>query len=442
MATPVLMPKQGQSVETCIITEWNKKKGDTIKEGEVLFSYETDKASFEETAPASGTLLDIFYEDGDEVPVLSNVAVIGDPGESIDEFKEDSTSESTRDEKTETQPETEQTSTEEPKKQAQTDTNDRPKISPRARKKADELNLDYQHAEGSGPKGRILERDVEKLAASGYQTTYLGKEKMEEEALAAQKSGTGIGGRALAHELTTTPQYMEDDSKLVKTSNMRKIIAQNMHASLQNSAQLTHHTSADARNILAFRKYIKKGAEEGSITNITLNDIICYAVIRALKKQPGINAHFLGDEIRIFNKVHLGMAVDTERGLMVPALPNADDYNLEGLSARLKALADSCKTGNIDPELLKSTAASFTVSNLGAYGVEMFTPVINLPQSGILGINTIIQRPGDVGGGLIGFIPYLGLSLTYDHRALDGAPASLFLKTVKDEIEQFDYTIE
>ena len=125
----------------------------------------------------------------------------------------------------------------------------------------------------------------------------------------------------------------------------------------------------------------------------------------------------------------------------VPALRNADDLNLEGLSNQLKNLAESCKKGSVDPELLASEAASFTVSNLGSFGIEMFTPVINVPQSGILGVNTIIQRPAMVDGGVMGFVPFLGLSLTYDHRALDGAPASLFLKTIKEEIENFNYQI-
>ncbi len=182
--------------------------------------------------------------------------------------------------------------------------------------------------------------------------------------------------------------------------------------------------------------------KDGYTYNITLNDMICFAVIRALKKHPEANAHFLGQQMRIFNRVHLAIAVDTERGLMVPVLKNASDLSLEGLSRQLKELAAQCQKGGVNPELLAAEAASFTVSNLGAYAVEMFTPVINLPQVGILGVNTIISRPVDLGLGSFGFVPYLGLSLTYDHRALDGAPASRFLKTIKEEIEQFEYTLQ
>ena len=215
-----------------------------------------------------------------------------------------------------------------------------------------------------------------------------------------------------------------------------------MQASLQNSAQLTHHLSADARAILKLRNTVKEKQLNGNFPNITLNDMVCYALIRTLLKQPELNAQFSPDSIRTFNKVHLGMAVDTPRGLMVPVLKNADDYSLRGLSSQLKQLAESCRAGNIDPELLQSEAGSFTVSNLGAYGIELFTPVINLPQIGILGVNTIVYRPGDTGDGIIGFIPVIGLSLTYDHRAVDGAPASNFLRELKIAIENFDTSVD
>jgi pyruvate dehydrogenase E2 component (dihydrolipoamide acetyltransferase) len=210
-----------------------------------------------------------------------------------------------------------------------------------------------------------------------------------------------------------------------------------MHASLKNSAQLTHHISANATKILGYRKKLKSDPENEKGENITINDMVCYSVINALKIKPDINSHFLADSIKTFNKVHLGIAVDTERGLMVPALKNAGDYSLPELSRALKSLADRCKNGNIDPELLAGDAASFTVSNLGSFGVEMFTPVLNLPQTGILGVNTITYRV-ELGDGKIESVPYVGLSLTYDHRAVDGAPASAFLKEVKNKIETFD----
>jgi pyruvate dehydrogenase E2 component (dihydrolipoamide acetyltransferase) len=169
--------------------------------------------------------------------------------------------------------------------------------------------------------------------------------------------------------------------------------------------------------------------------------MVCWCVIRALEKFPDANSHFLTDRIRNFHQVHLGIAVDTPRGLMVPVLRNADRLDLPGLSKGLKDIAEAGRKGSIDPELIQSTSATFTVSNLGNYGVEMFTPVINLPQVAILGVCTIINRPADIGNNIFGFVPYIGLSLTYDHRAIDGGPATLFLKEIKDQIESFRYKV-
>ncbi|MBQ5635292.1 MAG: 2-oxo acid dehydrogenase subunit E2, partial [Alistipes sp.] len=241
---------------------------------------------------------------------------------------------------------------------------------------------------------------------------------------------------------TTRPKVVDGPDNVVKPlSNMRKLIAKAMHSSLQNSAQLTHHLSADARRMMELRKAAKVAMEEGRLsTKITLNDLVCYAVVKTLMQYPNVNSHFLGDSMRLFHKVHLGLAVDTERGLMVPAVRNADELSIVELAERLKEVASACRKGSIDPDILSSEAATFTVSNLGGYGVEMFTPVINLPQSAILGVNTIVPRPKDIGGGVYAFVPHIGLSLTYDHRALDGGEATRFLKQIATEIENLDIT--
>jgi pyruvate dehydrogenase E2 component (dihydrolipoamide acetyltransferase) len=255
-------------------------------------------------------------------------------------------------------------------------------------------------------------------------------------------TGSGPNGRIIAQDIETAAMAVSsspgNEFTDTKLTHVRRIIAKAMHESLSNAAQLTHHLSADVRNILALRAKIKADLEKGGQVNITLNDMICFGVVKALQKHPAINSHLLGDNIRQFAKVHLGFAVDTPRGLMVPAVQNADELSLKGLSTRLQETANLCRKGNINPELLSGTAASFTVSNLGNYGVEMFTPIINLPQVAILGVNTIIYRPANLGNRVFGFIPVIGLSLTYDHRAIDGGPASLFLKEVKEQIENFD----
>jgi pyruvate dehydrogenase E2 component (dihydrolipoamide acetyltransferase) len=410
MAIPILMPKQGQSVETCIITKWFKQKGDAVKAGDLLFSYETDKAAFDVESPANGTLLEIFYSDGAEVPVLVNVALIGNKGESVESFKPGLSEEPEKSETVNKPSETVRQEIPVTGSEVIKGAHDlKIRISPRAKRYAEKNGMNFNNILGSGPNGRIICSDVEKvLSGSASEANVIHK---------------------------TTDEFTEHP-----LTNVRKIIARTMHASLQNSAQLTHHMSADVRSLLEARRRIKEGISSGrEKQDITLNDMICFCVIKAIKKFPEVNTHFLDDRIKVFNKVHLGIAVDTPRGLMVPSVKNADEMNLPTLSRELKSAADACKKGNINPELIQSTAASFTVSNLGNYGVEMFTPVVNLPQSAILGVCTIINRPADLGNNIFGFVPYIGLSLTYDHRSVDGGPATLFLKEIKNQIEKFKY---
>jgi pyruvate dehydrogenase E2 component (dihydrolipoamide acetyltransferase) len=412
MATPVIMPKQGQSVESCIISKWFRKTGDSVSAGDILFSYETDKAAFDLESPANGILLEIFSPEGSEVPVLANVAVIGQAGEKTDSFRPGAANQPASPTETPLAKKSETPEVTVASVTGISPAEGRTRISPRAKKLALSMGLQYSDLTGSGPNGRIIVRDIESIGS----------------AKAVKQKAAAVPG----DEFTDKP-----------LSNVRKLIAKAMHSSLQNSAQLTHHMSADVRNLLDVRRRIKEGLAKGiSTQDITLNDMICWCVIKALKKFPEMNSHFLGDQIRTFNEVHLGIAVDTPRGLLVPALKNAGKMDLVTLSRELKAIADSCRKGSVSPELIQSTSATFTISNLGNYGVEMFTPVINLPQAGILGVCTIINRPADLGNNTFGFVPYIGLSLTYDHRAIDGGPATLFLKEIKDQIENFEYVLK
>lgn len=426
MAVAVIMPRQGQSVETCILGQWYKSTGDPVKTGDILFSYETDKAAFDEEAKADGILLVRFFEEGDEVPVLADVAVIGVSGEDISEFAGT----------IEAAGETVSHSSAEPAVITSMETvvkegvASRIRISPLARKMASGLGVDYAQIQGTGPMGRIISRDVEAWMATSH---------------TAKPSAASPHAEAVPVAATPAPKESPvlssgEDFQVKPLSNMRKLIARAMHQSLQNSAQLTHHLSADARALLAARKKFKKEYEAGIVAdNVTVNDLVCFAVIRALKKFPQVNTHLLGDQLKFFRKVNLGLAVDTDRGLMVPALRNADDLSVTGLSSQLRTLAEGCRKGNINPDLLSPEAASFTVSNLGNYGVEMFTPVINLPQTAILGVCTITPRPKDLGDGVYAFVPVIGLSLTYDHRALDGGEATRFLAEIAREIENIPF---
>ncbi len=447
------MPKQGQSVESCIVTEFKKKPGDKVAVGDVLFSYETDKASFDEDAKVEGTVLACFFNDNDEIPCLTNVMVIGEPGESFSEYApsgaaaQASESDSPATEPVEVTASPVSGSSTHPTTVTVETSGDvvaGAPVSPRARKLAAEKGVDTAQVAGTGPHGRIIERDV--VAAQGAPKSGLAKAMMADGGLQAPAAGSGIGGMVKGSDLKVwKPTHTEnlagegEEFKVEKMSNMRKLIAKSMYNSLQNTAQLTHMLGADARRVQALRKKAKKALEEGRIdANITINDFVCYAVIKALKKFPKVNSHCLGDAMRLFNVVNLGCAVDTERGLMVPCVKHAEDLNIIGLSKALKKIAEDCKKGSINPDLLSAEGASFTVSNLGGFGVEWFTPVINVPQSAILGVGTIVPRPKDLGAGVYAFVPYLGLSLTYDHRALDGGEATRFLKQVATEIENLE----
>jgi len=443
MATPIIMPKQGQSVESCIITKWHKSKGDKVEVGDILFSYETDKASFEQESNVSGTLLEIFFEEGEDVPVLTNVCVIGDPSESYQEFdprqkKEDIKSDV--DAKNEPQIEVEESTVSIEKRIDDTSIT---KISPRAKNLAEKLNIDYHFATPSGPEGRIIERDINELIKTGPIFTSAAKQSLENEPIEEVLEATGIGGRVTLSDLqsakkeivspklpSSLPEYQDEP-----LSNIRKLIAKAMFTSLSTTAQLTLHTSFDASSILEYRRKIKDKKQELGLSNITLNDIILFAVAKTLINHKALNAHFLEDKIRYFTNVHLGVAVDTTRGLMVPTIFDANLKSLNQISKEAKMLAEDCKKATISPDYLKG--GTFTVTNLGTFGIESFTPVLNPPQTGILGVNTITYKAKEVNGTITHY-PAMGLSLTFDHRALDGADAARFLQELKNKLENFE----
>lgn len=416
MATPVMMPNVGITVETCVLTQWCKKVGEAVTQGEPLFVYETDKSTLEQEAPCSGTVLAQFFAEDDDIPVMTNVCVIGSEGESFEEFAPESKAK--KEQKSAPAAESAELA-----REIAAEVTAAPvvntgfiKASPRAKALAARCAVDLSRTAASGPDGRILERDVR---------------------LAAAKAG--MGSRKLADSTDAAGAGYTDE----KMPTIRKTIAKQMLHSLQSTAQLTHTLSFDATDILAFRKNIKENGATLGYGNITLNDMVLFVVARTLAKPEhrALNAHLLeGDIMRYWDGVHMGVAVDTDRGLVVPTLRDCDKKSLNEISAEAKALAASCRQGNMLPEVLQG--GTFTVSNLGAYGIEHFTPVINTPQTAILGVNTITTRIKAVDGGIKTY-QAMGLSLTYDHRAVDGGPASRFLAELKEKLEHFtDYLKE
>ncbi|MFA6308452.1 MAG: dihydrolipoamide acetyltransferase family protein [Clostridia bacterium] len=446
MATPVIMPRQGQSVESCIISKWYKKKGDTIEVGDILFNYETDKATFDEESKAAGVLIDVFFEEGDEVPVLTNVCVIGKPGESTDEFNpnlDDGVAEKAETKAAE--PKMSETTENKPTGVTQSaNQSGEIKISPRAKNLAAKTGADERFAKPTGPYGRIIERDIIELRENGPIVTRAAGDELVSMPVGKVVQGTGIGGRITTDDLKKADEsvkseieqnyQIKSDYEKVKLTNIRKVIAKAMHHSLANSAQLTLNASFDATDIMNYRKKLKNRKKTADAENITLNDIIVFVVSRTILNHKEINAHFMDEEIYLFKNAHIGIAVDTERGLMVPTLFDANLKSLKQISSETKALANECKEGKISPDALRG--GTFTITNLGTLGIESFTPVINPPQAGILGVDNIMTRVKEINEQYL-YYPAMGLSLTFDHRAIDGAPAARFLQELKNNLENF-----
>ncbi len=411
MANAVIMPKAGITVESCIIGTWEKKIGDPVKVGDILFTYETDKASFECESTEEGTLLEIFYQEGDEVPCLVNVCAIGNEGDDVSALRPSDAAADVQTAQVEVKEEKEETVAAPVVAEATVSADGRTAVSPRAKKLAERAGVDASLATPTGPNGRIIERDVRELMNNPVTAKV-----------------------AVETAAPVAAPVQEEEYEDVKFSGIRRAISKSMHTSLSTMAQLTHNTSFDASTILAYRKQLK--AMEGEYAGITLGDIVLYAVSRTLLNHPDLNAHMLDDNnIRLFKHVNLGVAVDTPRGLMVPTIFRADEKSLLEISKEVKELAAACREGNISPD--KLSGGTFTVSNLGNMGVESFTPVINPPQTGILGVCGTTDRVRKGADGSIQIYPAMGLSLTYDHRAVDGSPAARFQKELGFNLENF-----
>jgi len=437
MATEVLMPRQGQSVESCIITGWKVKEGDPVKAGQPLCEVETDKAAFEVEAPAAGTVLGVFYPDGADVPVLRIIAAIGAPGEDISALRPSAAAETKPEagSKAEEKPSVSNPAVSSFKFQSSGLSSG---VSPRARNLAAAEGLDVSALAGSGPEGRVIERDVKAALAGQAPLSPAAKAKIA-------AIGSGIGGRILAADVqmpsaavpaAPAVSYSAEQMgglKEIPVKGVRKVVAGRMLSSLQTTAQLTMHTSADARAVLSARAKFKTSADKAGIT---INDLVLYAVAQTLVNFPDLNAYWLGDKLVQFENVHLGMAVDTPRGLMVPVIRFANKLSLEEISVEAKRLGSACIKGTIDPDALKG--GTFTVTNLGASGIEMFTPVLNAPEAGILGVCSVQPKPVMKKDGGVEFIPHMGLSLTFNHCATDGAPAGRFLAALREKLSSFE----
>lgn len=472
MATPAIIPKLGNTVESCIIVEWKKAVGESIAEGETLLDVETDKAVMEVPSPASGVVLAQLFAAGDLVPVLETIAIIGELGEDVSGLAPGGDNKVTgrRGDKV----------TEVAAATAVIPAGESPMVapvSPRARSLAQRAGLDVAGLAGSGPGGRIIERDVQAALASRPKLSPVAQAKLADGGFVAPERGSGPGGRVMTRDLQPVEESRQVDKaevdketrvepnvEVVKVTGVRKVIAQRMLASLQTTAQLTLNASADARGLQALRARFKASNPAFGLQAVTINDLLLLAVARTLPGHPDLNAHFQGDTLSRFKHVQLGMAVDTPVGLMVPVIRNADQLSLRQISAEAKRLAAACQARRVAPDEL--TGGTFTVTNLGGLGVESFTPVLNPPEVAILGVSNINlkavplgdasldaqrgasrvadplsmtgQRSAALDETQVVFVPHIGLSLTINHQIVDGAPAARFLQALARNLAEID----
>jgi pyruvate dehydrogenase E2 component (dihydrolipoamide acetyltransferase) len=292
-------------------------------------------------------------------------------------------------------------------------------MSPRARRFAREHGVLPGNVAGSGPGGRILEADLRQLLARAGQPSSPARG-------ADAVRGTGESGIALSRDPAAAP---------VGISLLRSTIARRMRQSLASTAQYTLNASAAATGLLALRARIKSSGSPEDAEAVNINAMVLFCAIKALRAVPEINVEFLDGTIYQHGNVHVGFACDTPRGLVVPVIRDSQRLTLSELAAQIRSLTARAIAGSIAPDDL--TGGTFTVSNLGPYGIESFTPILNPPQVAILGVNAIQLKPVRRGDG-VAFVDHIGLSLTCDHQVIDGAPAARFLKTVGEQIERIE----
>ncbi|MCY4019997.1 MAG: dihydrolipoamide acetyltransferase family protein [Chloroflexi bacterium] len=422
MPQAIVMPKLGNTVESAIILTWHVGVGDPVKTGEALCEIETDKATLEVESSATGILLARFYEAGDEVPVMQNIAVVGQAGESIDLLAPPPAAPA--------EPITPSVSSDD----SDENPDDKVFISPRARNLARRKAIDYGEIEGTGPAGRIIERDIRALIDQGVKVSPVARAMLESGAyrIADERAANR---RITKSDLAPSSPGDSPELKAIPLTGVRRTIAKRMLESMQTTAQLTLNASADASSLQSFRARLKSSDDALGLRGVTINDLLLFAVARTLPAFRELNALYENDRILQHARVHLGLAVDTSRGLLVPVIRDADTLSLRALSYEAKRLADACRNGDVMPDEL--AGGSFTVTNLGGLDIESFTPILNLPQVGILGIGSINLKPVE-GEGEVKFLPHIGLSLTVNHQVVDGAPAARFLAQLRHNIASIE----
>lgn len=385
MSKEFVMPKLGMTMEEGTIIRWIKKEGDKVEKGEPIVEVMTDKVNIEVESPYDGTILKILAKEGDVIPILQPIAIIGEEGEAvkIEEKKEES-----------------KIVEEEPIK-----------ASPAAKRLAREAGVDLSLIKGTGPGGRIVEDDVR---------AYIESHKREEVIPVTETPSHPT--------VAPTPTVEGAYSREEPISSVRREIAVRLSKSYREAVHITLEFSADITDIVKIREKLKEKAEANKLPIPTYNDIFIRIVSLVLKDHPNLNAYFDGEKLTIFNTVNMGIAVAVKEGILVPVVREAEKKNIFEIAKITSDLVSRTREGKILPDEL--SGGTFTITNLGMFGIDFFTPIINPPQVAILGIGRIkeVLRPGNnVGSEVV-------LSLSVDHRVVDGAPAARFLKDLGEAL--------
>jgi len=380
----------GQYVKTATIAKWHKKEGDTVNKGDIILTAETAKVSVEIEAPASGIIQKIFFGDDTDVDINETIAIIAEQGEEI-EIKTKPAEGDAENQKTD----------EDTAKDAKQETGKkRVKASPIAKRLAKENNIDLSKIKASEPNGRIRKEDVLKYIENA--------QNVQDESEAKQPA---------------------KGKKIIPVRGRRKAIAKKMSKSYSNIPHVTITTEVRIDRLKEIRTYLKKNYADAKIS---FTDLLAFFVCKALQEYSYINAKYVGDEIIILDNINIGVAVDVEEGLIVPVVKNCEDKSLFDISNDLKQLINKSREGKIAPDDLVD--GTFTITNLGTYGIKFFTPIINEPETAILGVGNAEQKVF-VENDQIVTKNFLPLSLSFDHRAVDGGPAAKFLNRLKELIE-------
>lgn len=443
----ILMPKAGNSVEECILGAWRINVGDTVKRGDIIAEAETDKTSIEIEATASGEVLALLGSEGDLVPVLTAICLVGPAGTDVSGYKAASAEAPVA------------AAAEAPKAvtAAEAPATACGHLSPRARKFVAEHPFVMGEIAGSGAQGRVIESDVIAAYQSSPHLTPAAA-AMVAAGAKAPSAGTGSNGEITAEDIENfakgvvaapapvaaaapapaAPVKAEGDDVITEKpfSRIRTVIAKRLQESLQTMAQYTLNCEADVTGLLSLRKRIKASGEKLGLANINIGDMVMYAVIRTLQQVPELNGEFSDNVVKLHSAVHMGFACDTPKGLLVPVLHHSDKMSLAEMCRQVKSLAKSANAGNLAPDLMNG--ATFTVSNLGSFGIINFTPVISAPQIAMLGVGKTLLRPVRRADGTVEYRDYMQFSLTMNHMVVDGAPGARFLQTLCANIENFE----